>query len=78
MSKLRFRTFGQSFGSFGLRFGWWGPFGFAGVGARPYRRRTYLCWLRRYKEELEEELHDVEDELRDLEGEEGKGKGQTQ
>lgn len=51
-----------------------GPFQFAGMSGRPFvRRRAYLRWLRRYKEELEEELRDVEDELRELEGEEAKG-----
>ncbi len=68
---MRFRTFRHGFGPFGFRFGWWSPFGFAGMGARPFvRRRAYLRWLRRYKEELGEELRDVEDELRELEREE--------
>lgn len=80
---MRFRTFRHGFGPFaqgrpfGYRFGWWGPFqfasgrsfgfGFAGAAERPFQRRAYLRWLRRYRAELEEELRDVEDELRELE-----------
>lgn len=74
---MAFRTFRRGFGPFGFRFGWWGPLGFASMGARPFaRRRAYLRWLRRYKEELEEELRDVEEELRELEREETRGEAE--
>ena len=65
--------FGRGFGPLAFRFGWWGPYGFAGRMGRPFaRRRAYLRWLRRYKEGLEEGLRDVEDDLREMEREEAK------
>ena len=66
---MRSRTFRTTFGPFGFRFGWWEPFGFADASERPFRRRSYLRWLRRYKRELEEELRDVEEEIQELERE---------
>lgn len=75
MSFYRFRHAG--FGPFGFRVH--GPLGFAAFGgfgrARPFResaaerRRHQLRWLRRYREDLQEELSQVEQRIKELEGE---------
>ena len=69
---MRFRRFHFREGPFDFRF--YGPFGFGGLGfgsgfeERPGdRTRRQLRWLRRYKENLEDELSEVEQRITELE-----------
>jgi hypothetical protein len=72
---MRFRRFRFQEGPFDFRF--YGPMGFGGLGFGPGfddrpgdRRRRQLRWLRRYKEDLEDELREVDTRLQELEREE--------
>lgn len=72
---MRFRRFHFREGPFDFRF--YGPFGLGGLGFGPGfderpgdRSRRQLRWLRRYKEDLEDELREVEGRIKELEREE--------